>query len=348
MNFSKKNRELHKISKTIGSKIVFTFLGLMVSTLTWTQSIYKSSIDAGGSTSSNSNIQIVSTIGEVNVSESSVGNIILSEGFISKAFEVLIDTKVFLQGPLLSPTTPGLMNDDLRSLGHLPTTSPYGDGTTVAANVFNLGGTSGSGLAQDDIVDWVWVELRAANNNTSLINEKSALLQRDGDIVALDGISDLIMSADPTNYYVVVKHRNHLGAMTSATFGLVEASATTIDFKSNGLATFGSNARVDLGLGNWALWSGDTNNGNQIKFSGSNNSSNIIKDFILSDPANVLNFITFGSSGYLDIDVNLNGFGKFSGAGNDSNIIKDNVLAHPGNVLNFITYSISTTVPTKN
>ncbi len=156
------------------------------------------------------------------------------------------------------------------------------------------------------------------------------------------------MTAAPTSYYVVVKHRNHLGAMSSATFGLVEASATIIDFKSNGVSTFGSNARVDLGSGNWALWTGDTNSSGKAKFSGSGNSTNVIKDHIPSDEANVLNFITFGSTGYLDIDVNLNGIGKFSGSGNDSNIIKDNVLAHPGNVLNFITYTINTTVPAKN
>ncbi len=314
---------------------------MLFSSILVAQSIYKSSIDSGGASSSNGNIQVIYTMGEVFVAEQSTENIILSEGFVSKAFEILIDSKVYLQGPLLNPVTPGLMNDDLRSLGYLPTTSPYGDGATVDASVFNTTGNNA-------IVDWVFVELRAANNNSNLINEKPALLQRDGDIVDLDGVSSVIMTAAPTNYYVVVNHRNHLGAMTSATFGLSESSATVVDLKSNGVSTFGTNARVDLGSGNMALWSGDTNNDDQIKFSGSNNSSNIIKDFVLADPANVLNFITFGSSGYLDIDVNLNGIGKFSGSGNDSNILKDNVLAHPGNILNFITYSISTTVPSKN
>ena len=321
---------------------------LLFTTILVGQNIYKSSIDIGGASASAGNIQILFTIGEVAVQEASVDNIIISEGFIGKAFEVKIDAKLFLQGPFLNPTTPGLMNDNLRSLGYLPTTSPYGDETTAVASVFNLGGTSGSGLAQDDIVDWVWVELRGANDNTDLINEKSALLQRDGDIVALDGISDLVMTAVPTNYYVVVKHRNHLGAMTSASFGLTEASATAVDLKSNGVSTFGSNARVDMGLGNWALWTGDTNSVSQSRFSGASNSVNVIKDFVLSDPANILNLITFGSTGYLNIDVNMDGTGKFSGANNDSNVIKDNVVAHSGNVLNLITYTISETVPTKN
>lgn len=313
---------------------------LFFSTMLLGQNIYKSSIDAGGSTVSNGNVQLLATIGEVNVREAGNGNSILSEGFISKAFEVQIDAKLFLQGPFLNPTTPGLMNDNLRVLGHLPTLSPYGDGATVDASIFNIAGNNA-------IVDWVWVELRAANDNSYLINEKSALLQRDGDIVGLDGVSTLIMTASPTNYYVVVNHRNHLGAMTSATFGLTEASATQVNLKSNAVTTFGSNARVNMGSNNWALWAGDTNSTDQIKFSGASNSTNVIKDFVLADPANILNFITFGSAGYLNEDVDMSGIAKFSGSNNDSNIIKDNVLAHPGNVLNFTTYTISETVPTK-
>jgi len=133
---------------------------------------------------------------------------------------------------MLNQATAGLMNDNLRTSSYIPTTSPYSDGATITASVLNTGGSSGTGLAQDDIVDWVWVELRAANDNTKLINEKSALLQRDGDIVALDGVSNLIMTAAPTNYYIVVKHRNHLGAMTAtANYGLTEATATIVDFK---------------------------------------------------------------------------------------------------------------------
>ncbi len=322
-------------------KISFLISALCFATISGAQSIYKSSIDSGGSVAGNGNIQMIATIGEVNVKETTVGNIKLSEGFISKAFEVKIDAKVFLQGPFLNPSTPGLMNDNLRALGRLPMVSPYGDGATVNTSVFNVTGNNA-------IVDWVWVEIRAANNNANLINKKSALVQRDGDIVGLDGTSTLIMTASPTSYYVVVNHRNHTGAMTSATFGLTEASATAVNLKSNGVATYGSNARVNMGSGNWALWAGDTDGSNKIRFSGANNGSNIIKDHILADPANVLKFITFGSTGYLNVDVDMNGIGKFSGSNNDSNIIKDNVLAHPSNVLHFITYTINETVPPKN
>ena len=309
------------------------------------QSIYKSSIDSGGASASNGNIQLLYTIGEVNVREASAGNIVLSEGFIGRAFSITIDPKVFLQGPFLNPSTPGLMNDGLRNGSYLPTTSPYSDGAVAAASVFNDGGTSGSGLAQDNIVDWVWVELRDQNSNTTVLASKSALLQRDGDIVDVDGLSNISFNVGQNNYYVVVKHRNHLGIMSSVALNLLEGSTSTVDFRTNALATFGSNARVDMGSGNWAMWAGDTDGTGKVRFSGASNGANVIKDHILADPSNVLNFITFASSGYLDIDVDMNGTGKFSGSSNDSNILKDNVLAFPGNVLNFITYTITTTVP---
>lgn len=84
-------------------KQIILIISILFSTTLVAQSIYKSSIDSGGASVSNGNIQVAYTIGEVNVQEFTAGNISLSEGFISKAFEVLIDTKVFLQGPLLSP-----------------------------------------------------------------------------------------------------------------------------------------------------------------------------------------------------------------------------------------------------
>src|SRR5690606_34913491 len=111
--------------------------------------------------------------------------------------------------------TAGLMNDNLRQNALIPTTSPYADAATCNASVFTVTGTNA-------IVDWVWVELRAANDNTKLINGKSALVQRDGAVVGLDGVSDVIMEAAPTNYYIVVKHRNHLGTMTSGVIALNE------------------------------------------------------------------------------------------------------------------------------
>ena|SRR5690606_202613 len=50
------------------------------------QTIEKFSIDSGGNSTSNGNIIVLYTLGEVNVQELNTGNILLSEGFISSDF----------------------------------------------------------------------------------------------------------------------------------------------------------------------------------------------------------------------------------------------------------------------
>lgn len=302
------------------------------------QTIEKFSIDSGGASATVGNINILYTIGEVNVQEYSQPTVSVSEGFINADFRIKVNTKTFLQGPMLFPSVAGQMNDILRENALIPTTSPYADGATCNASVFNVTGPNA-------IVDWIWVELRAANDNQKLINGRSALVQRDGDVVFVDGVTSLRMYAAPTNYYVVVKHRNHLGAMTSGVIGLNDASATLVDFTSSGTSTFGANARVALASGKRALWAGDASNNSEILFAGAGNDVNAIKDYILLDPANFLNLTTFTSSGYLNGDIDLNGVARFAGAPNDSNFIKDNVLQHPGNFLNLPTYKIPNTVP---
>lgn len=253
---------------------------------------------------------------------------------------------VILQGAIFNPNSGenNLMRDDLRVSNYLPTTSPYGDGISCQPEVFITGGSDGNGTINDDIVDWVFVELRNNSNTNILESSKSALLQRDGDVVDIDGISDLVIPFTPGDYYVAIRHRNHLGVMTADVASLSQETRDA-NFISSNFNTYGSNSRVSLGNGKMALWAGDVNSDRSLKFSGSNNDTNAIKDFILADPLNVLNFITFSSSGYLNSDINLNGTARFSGAPNDSNPIKDNILIHPENVLGLSTFIITEQLP---
>lgn len=316
-------------------KTKLTFLTLlMVSFICKAQSIEKFSVDSGGASTTVGNINILYTIGEVNVQELSTPSVSMSEGFINANFKIKIDPKLFLQGPMLNPVIAGQMNDNLRSGGLIPTTSPYPDGATCNASVFSVTGNNA-------IVDWVWVELRAANDNTKRINGKSALVQRDGDVVGLDGVSNLVMSAAPTNYYVVVDHRNHNGAMTSGVIGLNETTPTVVDFTSNSLATYGVNARALLVSGNMALWAGDANGNGTIRFLGPGNDSGFIKAFILGISSS--NFFPY--TGYHNADINMNGQVRYLGPGNDTGLLKTIVLAHPSNGASSNFYPIQTQIP---
>lgn len=255
---------------------------------------------------------------------------------------IKISPKVFLQGASLSPITgeETLMRDNLRTQNYLPTTSPYSDGLSCNDSVFTISGN-------DAIVDWVWVELRDETDNTVILSSQSALLQRDGDVLDVDGVSSLTCITNPGNYYVVINHRNHLGIMSASTIALNESAETVVDFTNGSMATFGVNGQTDFGIpsGIFGLWAGDANGDNMIQYAGTNPDLPSMLSNVLNDPGNFLNFPTFSVSGYNDNDIDMNGTSQYSGTSPDTPYILQNVLSNPGNFLNFSTYAIQEQLP---
>ena len=120
---------------------------------------------------------------------------------------VSLRPKVFLQGPLNGLT----MNDDLRNAALLPNNEPYGSGLNESFSATVLSATG-----NDAVTDWVTVELRDATDPTIVVSTRSALVQRDGDVVDMDGVSAVkFVGVAAGNYYVAIKHRNHLSVMTA-------------------------------------------------------------------------------------------------------------------------------------
>lgn len=69
-------------------KVKLIYIGILcIGILGHSQTIEKYSIDSGGLSASSGNIQILYTIGEVNVQEWNSGNIQVSEGFINSSSE---------------------------------------------------------------------------------------------------------------------------------------------------------------------------------------------------------------------------------------------------------------------
>ncbi len=206
---------------------------------------------------------------------------------IGNQLKLAID--VFLQGPYNGSD----MNDNLRSLGSFPTSEPYqalgfapqafGGGESINSSILS---TSGS----DAIIDWLWVELRDPVTPTNILATKSAILQKDGDVVDLDGVSDLTISglADG-NYHVAVRHRNHLGIRTSSNFSLSNV-VQVINLNSN-LSNIqgGALGVTDLGGSIYGLVSGDFDGNGQIQ---NTDGTGIIP--------------SIGLSGYLTSDIDLN------------------------------------------
>jgi len=245
-----------------------------------------------------------------------------------------VKAKVYLQGPY--NTTSNTMNDDLRQIvsGPLfPLDSPYDtmpDFTVVNNYVVEsiTAGVKNNSDPNNAIVDWIWLELRAADE-TTVVATRSALLQRDGDVVDMDGTSDVqFPDTYEGNYHLMVRHRNHLAAMTNSTVFLNDNSPL-IDFSDPALVTdgtTGTSARklLETGPDVYGLWAGNVNqkDGNSnwwILYNGSKNDrAEILVKVGTSTPLNVVN-------GYFHQDVNMNGQTKYSGANNDRVIILNNV-----------------------
>ncbi len=211
------------------------------------------------------------------------------------------------------------MNDQLRANGLVPATEPYtalgfalpgGGGETVAANVLAITGDNA-------VVDWVVVELRSALAPSTVLEAHCALLQRDGDVVAPDGSNMVHFAVAPGNYYLAVRHRNHLGCMSA---GPVPMSGSTpvLDFGLPGTATYGTDARFATD-GRMLLWAGDVLHDGNIKYTGTANDREPVLQAIGGSMP------TATSTGYSAADVNLDGAVKYTGTQNDRDALLLNI-----------------------
>ena len=165
----------------------------------------------------------------------------------TSAQEITVNARVYLEGALLNSFETGtthdrpLMRDDLRdspfdNSRHIPdddiyqtpyvvnayvTTDVTDKYTHVACGAYPIFQsipdpvTVFSTTGEDAIVDWVFLELRDKNDYTDVVATRSALVQRDGDVVDLDGTSKVSFpDVAFDSYFLVVRHRNHLGVMT--------------------------------------------------------------------------------------------------------------------------------------
>ncbi|MBK7296080.1 MAG: proprotein convertase P-domain-containing protein [Flavobacteriales bacterium] len=234
---------------------------------------------------------------------------------LNSASGVQLAINMFLEGPYDSGS--GFMNDDIRAAGLLPLVQPYsgypfigGGGETIAPAVRNVTGP-------DAIVDWVVIELRSAGNSSTVVASRAALVQRDGDVVDLNGTSDITMNVATGSYFVAVRHRNHLGVMATPAIAL-SSSAATIDFTNSATGVYGTEARKSVG-GKVVLWAGDVTFNGVLQYTNTGND----RDRILLEIGGAVPTNTV--AGYAPEDVNMNGEVRYTGTNNDRDIILQNI-----------------------
>ena len=221
--------------------------------------------------------------------------------------QLQVSPKVFLEG---NYSGANLMTDHLRTANLIPTTEPYtalgfvqvnSGGETIDPAVLTVSGNNA-------IVDWVFLEVRNPLDSTAAVQTINALLQADGDIVGLDGVSPVkVPNLADDNYYVAIYHRNHLPIRSASKLNLTPVSSS-YDYSSALAQAWvhpsfsGNDAMVDLGSGVYGLIGGNVNGNSNVRATG----PPFINDFsnLLSTLGGVTNILT---NQYARADINMDG-----------------------------------------
>jgi len=187
---------------------------------------------------------------------------------------VIARVHLWLEGPY----TAGVgMRTDLQTGGPIPTTSPYTDARE-------------SDPVPAGVTDWVLVELRGADG-TTVRSYRSFFLKSNGSLVDTDGstVNCRMPGVGDGDYYIAIKHRNHLAVMSAAEQTLNHTSASLLDFSTGASQYSGGDAKL-LETGVYGMYAGDTDVSGTID---------------ASDRSATWN--DRNQSGYLDADCDLSG-----------------------------------------
>jgi hypothetical protein len=181
-----------------------------------------------------------------------------------------LEAKAFLNH--VSKTTI-LMSSYLKTLPDFPLSDPYAvaplNTKFVHVNSGPVATTTPSVLAipgENAIVDWVFLELRNGTSPTSTVAyTRAALLQRDGDIVDTDGESAVgFPNAPAGDYYIAVRHRNHLGFRSANKIAFSNSSKTIVDFTNVSVPIHGTAPLVPIYPTLLAMVAGDSDSDGSI------------------------------------------------------------------------------------
>ena len=194
--------------------------------------------------------------------------------------------KAWLEGPYNISTDS--MSTALKDNSYIPNQSPY-DADPISVDTI-----------PDNVTDWVLVELRETADG-SAVSSKSMFLESNGDIISTTGSAPEFPDLNVGDYFVVVRHRNHLAIMSKLahTFVAKGGSLETLDLR-NSADVYGENGVKELEADVWGMYVGDVNNTGHISAS----DRNAVR--------------TATGFGYLATDLNLSGHVSAT----DRNIIK--------------------------
>ncbi len=188
-----------------------------------------------------------------------------------------IRLKVLLEGAY---TSNGEMHTKLWASSLLPFLQPFN------RSPWNYNGTEEIiGLPPSNMTDWILVELRNATN-LDIEAQAAGLLLTNGNIVDMDGVSDLEIEGTlpDENYFVVIRARNHLAVMSNTSITL--PSSAIYDFTSSNTQVSGNGQMNETADGEFVLITGDINSDGLITvtdFNFFNNEYSLFNAYLDSD-----------------------------------------------------------------
>ncbi len=262
---------------------------------------------------------------------------------------VTVSPRIFLGGAYNGVD----MNDDLRQLNVIPLVEPYNNLTDFTH--VGLGGNEQVGLSadfdqmgtDDDVVDWIFVELRDPVDNTLVLGTQSVLLQRDGDLVDVEMNEVKFHGFASGDYNLVIRHRNHLGISTLNAHTL-DHSTSILDFTDGTTQAWGTDA-MHQSSGIYTLWPGDVNGDGNIFDNAVPSDVTEVANAVLANPNNTgffgsgpVSTYTGFSTVYERTDVNLDGTVLDNASPSDATSIANIILSHPANTGFFGSGPVST------
>ncbi len=155
--------------------------------------------------------------------------------------------KVFLEGPYSSATNS--MSTAVRDADFAAQqTSPFSQDPIAFGEQLPVG-----------VVDWVLFELRQTATG-SIVESRSCFLKSDGNVVAATAAAnvDIPCGVPSGNYYIVIRHRNHLAVQSASAVPIGTTSPTSpYDFTTSMSNAYGSNAMKQLTTTSYGLYAGD-------------------------------------------------------------------------------------------
>jgi hypothetical protein len=239
---------------------------------------------------------------------------------VPQPLSVSLSTKVFLQGAYnsglgrhkdVTPTWATTLNTDALTQPYNVAPFNYAGTESVSNGFFTSTG------ATTDIVDWVLLELRDATTPSTVVARQAAFIREDGKIVGLDGVSDpSFTGVGANNYYIVLRHRNHLAIRSSSTVFVNGAAPVLYDFTTAQAQAYQNpsvltNAAMKNFTGVFCMWSGNANMNNNVRYTGLNNDAAALLAALGGNQAAVLN-------DFHPADINADGSVRYTGLNNDA------------------------------